>query len=529
MLLLLFHLLLKSDKMKNSLFNAKLILFTTLTLLFISISCKQEHIDDLTTVNQKNLSNVEVDKYRTEFSQILAKAIANQDVRTLIKEEAIKKFDQDYDILYQMIKDKEISSGLSLHTYLSSFSASQEYFNELSRNLPLLTIFVPKLAAFSATTWDLASQVPLITVVNSNTFAGGNSKLDAYDNKGHKVELDDKISPNVPVVVVKDNERVVAENKNSTINAKVMARTNAFFQTGDYNFFFTSDIYNKQTNEDTRSDNNVTTNDVIVPRPSREDGPFSSLLGDEAYAKAKAASCTNCYHRDYIYYGIFPPEGKETGPVNIDYKEAVTSLQFVDERAFQTLGGFTEGSYEFIVTAVFLLNKAPGTPMPREFFCDPEDLFTFPTEYYRGGSYRTSDIPNGVKQYKMPPLVYITWDMKLYGDKINFSVIEKDTGEEIEKKIETTSSFGTNFKVSSSGKEEKVGVEFGVTSSTAYSQSVTIKSKLDSDDLQVATLQWTDPIIYEIANYNPRLGPKKIYQITTGSVYLTVEPKPVPR
>lgn len=41
-------------------------------------------------------------------------------VRKLIKEEAIKQFDYDYDVLYMLVKDKKLSGGGTLEEFLSN-------------------------------------------------------------------------------------------------------------------------------------------------------------------------------------------------------------------------------------------------------------------------------------------------------------------------------------------------------------------------------------------------------------------------
>lgn len=52
---------------------------------------------------------------KKDFSIALAKVLSeNQDVRDLIKKEALKKIDFDYDVLYQLVNKEELSEGKTL-------------------------------------------------------------------------------------------------------------------------------------------------------------------------------------------------------------------------------------------------------------------------------------------------------------------------------------------------------------------------------------------------------------------------------
>ena len=73
-------------------------------------------------------------------------------------------FDHEYDILYALVKDKEISSGVTFEDVLMSYAESKEHFkNAIDKEL-LLTIYVPELTNWDANKWNTAEEVPIVAV-----------------------------------------------------------------------------------------------------------------------------------------------------------------------------------------------------------------------------------------------------------------------------------------------------------------------------------------------------------------------------
>ena len=75
-------------------------------ILLMIVSCyndKFDTIDNLSLVEDNNIELKQESNLKSEFSLALAKVFAeNKDVRKLIKREALKQFDYDYDVLYMM-------------------------------------------------------------------------------------------------------------------------------------------------------------------------------------------------------------------------------------------------------------------------------------------------------------------------------------------------------------------------------------------------------------------------------------------
>ena len=78
-------------------------------------------------------------------------------LRDIIKNEALKQFNKDYDVLYQFIKNNKIENGLTVRELLLKHFDDREILMRIEARCPTLTIFVPKLPedSFSAENWDI--------------------------------------------------------------------------------------------------------------------------------------------------------------------------------------------------------------------------------------------------------------------------------------------------------------------------------------------------------------------------------------
>jgi len=170
-------------------------------------------VDEKSVVQSEDSEVVEAE----EFAKLLASAINGKEVRKFIKDEANKKFDGDFDILVSKVLDSKIGQ-INFKEKVeqnSSFGASKgkEVFEKAIRN-PKLNISVP----IQIENWNESKQ-QLLVAVNVGTIDGETKFLKAFDSKGREYLIDANIEPNVPVIVVGNNERmgyqVDAENDKS--------------------------------------------------------------------------------------------------------------------------------------------------------------------------------------------------------------------------------------------------------------------------------------------------------------------------
>src|SRR4051794_33782850 len=116
------------------------------TIAIAVFSCKKNNIAEKSILPVVENTSANYQK-RITFSKVLAKAIGAEPLlREKIKNEALKQFDLDYDVLFQTIKDDVLSDNETVFNKMSKYASSKEEFEKLVSSLPLLTIYVPELA-----------------------------------------------------------------------------------------------------------------------------------------------------------------------------------------------------------------------------------------------------------------------------------------------------------------------------------------------------------------------------------------------
>ena len=166
---------------------------------------------DSVPVGNISAEQVQYDPQMDAIAKALAASMGEESVRTLIKTEALKKFDGDYDILYQKIGNQNVG-GKTLNTVLNEYSQKGNGssrtlpIGQIATQMPLLNISVP----VNAEKWNTSNFEPLV-VISPSSVVKDETKLTvvkAYDKAGKVHWLDAKKAPDFPVVVVGLNERV---------------------------------------------------------------------------------------------------------------------------------------------------------------------------------------------------------------------------------------------------------------------------------------------------------------------------------
>ncbi|TAE36265.1 MAG: DUF3103 family protein [Runella slithyformis] len=163
-------------------------------------------------VELTTLKDGEYDPMLEEVAKAVAGSLNEVSMRIFIKDEALKKFDGDYDILYRNVQNK-IVNGQSVKSIFSTSArnnASREIPLDLGKILakyPLLNISVP----VNVEKWDANSYEPLVVVIPNIKDESKLDKIKAYDKRGNVHWLDAQKVPNVPVIAVGINERTTLQ------------------------------------------------------------------------------------------------------------------------------------------------------------------------------------------------------------------------------------------------------------------------------------------------------------------------------
>ena len=508
--------------------------FVLVFLVYLSVASCNESLNDIdknfvsATFFEQSESKLIL---KQKFSSALVKVLGqNEEVRSLIKEEALKQIDFDYDVLYCLIKDKQLKNGVTLEEYLEKYLTSDE-LKCIHKQLPTLTLFVPTLPenSFSVHSWNTIDELPAVAVKVSD-----NNDVKIYYGNGETEVFPADIIPGFPVVVVKENERIV---RNGEILSKTVSEnieeTNLIFVDEIFNNLHGKDLVNTKTRANRP--------DRPVPLP-KVDNPEDYLPANmkKTYEAYKIYKNTTGWQRDYIYYGITPTTDK--GPFDYNMKEFLVGFELMgdalgfyrkiadqdgDPKSSIPIGGvlpanssiitWTEGEYEFKVTTYVGSKSTIGTEYKSFFRLKPDQLFRAEVERVisRPGmpGYTVYKLV-GLKSKRVDlDLPLFEWDLENYGATIKIAIEEVDGQETEVNSISSSIEFATNFGFDASfGEKVKFGVKFGSTIKEVLNVSNTITKTLGGDELGEVIINFADPVVISDEfryHYKPRTNPRE--------------------
>ncbi|NOZ46837.1 MAG: hypothetical protein GXO79_08640, partial [Chlorobi bacterium] len=163
------------------------------------------------------------------FAQAISKSLHNDDFRKLVKSEAIKQFDGDYDILLKRIVDIQLNSNNSKSNYTvknlleenhplfeeTNNKSGNSLIDDLQEQYPDLQIAVP----IHAEDWDANSYIPDVTYIPGDFDETTTQTLVGYTSEGNINTLDAVNEPDVPVIVIGLNERIMSPNPGGSVES----------------------------------------------------------------------------------------------------------------------------------------------------------------------------------------------------------------------------------------------------------------------------------------------------------------------
>lgn len=512
--------------LKFNIMSAKNELVVVLFVLLTLISCENRQYENQLILKEQNIEIEDISCLKGRFSYALAKVLSeSKGVRELIKKEALKQYDYDYDVLYMLVKDKKMEGNETLEQLLLQYIGRDELSFLLSK-IPNLTIFVPSLPcnSFSAERWDTSIDIPCVAYKNKE------GKILFVDSRG---DVDDTFGydeiPLFPVVVVKPSERVVLQ---STLTRSIDDIDILKTESG-INFVFEYSGFNNMYSAQTKSGTNT---DI----PERLERVFNAK---------KYADMNDIWQRDYIYYDILTKEGN--GVLRRNISECLYAFELignvdniynrisdqkddphydygkslVGKRGEARPSGWYGGNYEFLIKIYVSNDQLTSNEIIKVLSVSPKDLFILKTKE-GDRSLRVIGIESIKKYYLPEPLPLFDWDIEHYSSSIKISIEEKDENVTEQTIVQTTTSFATNFGFDVNlGEVVKKGAKFGATASRECKISTTITRTLGNDELGDVIVNFGDDVVIKdnlenmntqtsnssrqpIPNYQPVLNPK---------------------
>ena len=421
----------------------------------------------------------------------------------IIKKKALEMFNNDYDVLYQRIKNEPVENGLTVRQLLLKYFEDEAILTEIETKRPTLTIFVPELPedSFSAETWDTEWQRPAVAIRAKHYNTPVISEFGFFNANSDEFVVEAGYVPTFPLVVLKDNERVAVAKNTRSLRSDVISNSN------DFEFEFIDECFDGSQKEVTLRES-VSIFD-IDPKVTTAYSIYQNTDG---------------WQRDYIYYGLTPDN--TTGPFMYEYEERIKSFKFSSTENPQhilakisddtrdphlsplvfTYGPYpwTDGFFEFKITVNVARKNHPDMLLIKRFTASLQELFEISYERYRLGISITKVIGFKEKALNLP---LMSWDIGDFSTAMKISVSEEDPGGQTQETMETTVEFAGNIGFDVGwGTDVKAGLKFGASAKKTNRINFTRTVQTGNDELGDVWVNFGDKVILS-ANRTPVYPP----------------------
>lgn len=503
----------------------KIRVFTILCLVSI-ISCNKPYEKNPVPDSELNKSlrtSTDVDKLydsksnlKREFGQALIKSMKESKLlRDLIRIRALERFDKDYDVLYGMIADEKLENNVTVNDLILKHISDKKVLKALENDNPTLTILVPELPenSFNAEKWNTATDIPRVAVRLT-----ASNDVPVIDLDGSERVLEWKFTPAFPVLVIKDNERVISE-KDRNFNNKT---TRSFQSEKGKKYKFTFDNYDAKRDKNKR----VLIESQLDPKIIESYNTYLNVDG---------------WQRDLIYYNIKP--GQDRGAFSYDFKEKITSFTLVGDPVvaynkiadqtddphvigITTGSHWTGGSFDFKVNCLINAKNGVGTELVTGFGAMPDQIFDLTYErihnnWFGADTYALTNI--ALKKMYLNNVELINWDLNDYASSIKIRVEEVDITTSTQEGESSTVKFASNFGIDD-GILKKFGFKFGGSLEITQTQTYQRTFTQGNDDLEEVIVNFGDKVIINKLEIPPLLPLYTTREYPTGYYSISVEP-----
>lgn len=534
---------------------SKFSLLLIIISVFLFVSCQKHNAETdvsipLTTPQSSHESKV-------YFAKTLAKAVEQEPLlRIYLKQEALKMFDNDYDVFYQSVKNFTLSDGHTVYEKIAKYASSKDSLDLSIQSLPLLTMYVADLPELTPENWDTDNTIPVIAVESQNQEAKEDIK--AFYGKNEAFEIPHGLIPAFRTIVIKDNERVLVRNQKENISKiaeasiSKISNKDVFLVENGLSFCFADEVFNGLLNMNISLHNkSITTEDRGRPTYDGSTSYTRTIYLSTVQHLIDAMKSGVEWQRDNIYYGINPSAGVNSGPVRKNIKECLTSLRFKDgPDAYDKIGkdpgspqpingttiaqSWTSGTYEFRLNVLINTKNGAGAETNKTFWVKPSDIFELGYRRHEGPResstlYYYEPYVVSAKIYVFPtPIPIEAWNLENVSLGWKLSLIKYNPQQTYTENVQHSSEFATNFEMNIGlGEKVKVGAKFGASAKWSNSQSYSITKTSGNNVFGDGIISFDEPVIlnYSIGQnnmvlYNP-------YELDLGAVYISIEPRKV--
>lgn len=527
----------------------------TIRLLLISIvigicvSC----VDKIDAVNNEETLSVAEESSET-FARILSMAIYDSEsLREYIKDESLKRFDNDFDVFYPFVKNEIVEKDMTFRDILLNYSSDEE-LSAIESLLPMLNIYVPDLSwfvedGFNAYNWDTAySEIAVFNAMTDNLYGAG-------ELMG---SLSSDMIPASPLLIIKNNERLKMSSSTKSGD--------------DITYEFRSDAYDCSKNIATKFDPSVSERELPIEECNLF-YPASGLHSSVIEAWEELGDVNGASERDYVYYGMtktqtegvlntrarelllrfrIDPQKYERiadnsseDPVLNDPTDKIKNTELTDAQLLAQI--WKDGCFEFEFDVVVGLKEGGSKVQTLSFSVPPGEIFQMSKvkvefwhktwftarkwKYYFDIIKVNSKIDNIVQKWYYPDThtMIVPWDLYTESNNVIIHAREYDQDITYTEKKSGTFKYSNNFS-NNGGLEvdaEIVKVSFGTSSSEAIetfnTNEYTLSYTTTSDDLGSVVLRYMDPVITG-RQVTDGIEEYELFTVSSGSIEMCFVP-----
>lgn len=524
----------------------KVLLFFAMTCT-LAISCTKETLYPKNEITPKTN-----EEYLERFAEILSKAVySDEDLRAFLKNEALKQFDNDYDVFFPLTKERKVKEERTFRDYLVEYS-SEEDIEEIENNCPLLDILVPSwgiIGAFDVNEWDISFADVSVIIKKDKDSSSVYRRGKIVDNlKTGEFLL-------TPVLIIKNNERLIANvgTKSSVVE-----------------YSFKDAAFDNTTK--TKVDHKYYDRYMEAQEDYSDFMPVSEVSNIAVNAYNLFKNNSIACHRDNIYYGMTNEisQGKHNPHIS-EYIarfrfETLNNDYFFDDEGeaggmkdyYGLPGSYTRYVYGVSDEALIEKFKYDGNLELSFHICmknkngeltTDEKVISVPfkeafqlTKVHVDFAHKTWVRPDPTYKFTAdvscfsPKWIHTNlelpkWDISEQSAIINIHVIEEDNDATNSRVLSVTGRFSENFsstvengEIGNSSSPGSVKVGYGWTNSSEATSTYTVSSKQGSDYLGVAKMYYVHPVIISEATLKGVTG-YRIKDFSTGTVRMTIMPR----
>ena len=318
--------------------------------------------------------------------------------------------------------------------------------------------------------------------------------------EGEEYILDAELIPSYPVVVIKENERLITDKQNGFALTKT---TRILTSSRGVSYKFVDDIFDNELKENRKiNDNHRVVQSWEIDQKLIT--AFQTYIGADGW------------QRDYIYYDITP--SAPNGQLSYDFVEHIRYFDIVnanvravyDEMAKQTTeadpqiksgkksSGWTEGYFEIRANTLIQAQNGIGSTITNNYLVSGPGLFNVTYTIDRRGvwpfryDYYIINTVTDKPQLTNYPIV--NWDLNNYGASFRVDIEETDNTTIVSESTTETVKFATNFGIDVTVLK-KLGLKFGASLERTTSSTQTRQYTLGSYQMGTVVVNFADNVI----------------------------------